>query len=740
MNEFDITYFQEKIIKIESKIGSSNDIRSMKKQLAELKRASNDLFQKLNIMKDHLNNKNTSLRSLLNSDSESKKEIFELIFNSIKELKGERIEIMRHGDIQAYNSAAINVPTKQSTIEHKELLSKEFNNFREEFDDFRIELKQFVQESNHETNKVIEDIVSNGFTPHTLMSGRLNQNSKTKNDKSTSNLGNTDSGSTLDHKELNRFLAQIKLLKNQIKNVNNNQINQFKEMEKRMTFSAQQVEEMIVKSHNIYQEKQQQLRDEADSFSSYDSDGGEVSKHTNHKNITTLIKKTQKLSNQMTLAHTKIAEMNLMSSFDYTGPKEMKEAQDQQNSARYSRNRSNKSKQKGRRNRADDHSLPKSPKFLEFPTLKVNSRKRRKSSSNTGKSSTGNNLLRPKRMIREGPFHSHSATKQFGRQNSMVNWYPKEKIKAEDLLQIKVFRSIVRNELNLLRNFYNEFINEEAFHQLNILTSKNRSSLEKMDSIDWYLRNIEFISPMITNNFLSKCTQIYSETKDMRGSFFFSEHKSDIMKSLIKLLKETIHPQALSSVKNVMPKYLEILKITFYSNCNIRKAIDLDYSNTLMSIILQIDNQGDKTSIIALKGLLKLCEHESIILAMIQNIEFMVWLSSILSRLEKNSQYLTGFMSIFNLIEILFYDLNKAKALIQYNDNLPRDLFLNLRFTYSNKRVLEAHLKVRHFFFLGLTWQVLNRFSDFDDMIGTLNSPEYIKMLIGTASNTNHQR
>ena len=62
-------------------------------------------------------------------------------------------------------------------------------------------------------------------------------------------------------------------------------------------------------------------------------------------------------------------------------------------------------------------------------------------------------------------------------------------INREHFLRVKI-----KQEISLLRNSYNEFINEEAFNCIRKINSKNRSSTEKFDSLDWMARNVEFVT------------------------------------------------------------------------------------------------------------------------------------------------------------------------------------------------------------------------------------------------------
>ena len=60
----------------------------------------------------------------------------------------------------------------------------------------------------------------------------------------------------------------------------------------------------------------------------------------------------------------------------------------------------------------------------------------------------------------------------------------------------------IATEAKEIFEFVQEFVNEEAMNCIRIIDSKQKTPTQKMDSIDWILRNNEFIAPKLYSNFV----------------------------------------------------------------------------------------------------------------------------------------------------------------------------------------------------------------------------------------------
>ena len=69
---------------------------------------------------------------------------------------------------------------------------------------------------------------------------------------------------------------------------------------------------------------------------------------------------------------------------------------------------------------------------------------------------------------------------------------------------------------------FHQFVNEIAVNCTSVVRDETKSSTKKMDALDWYARNVEFVSSKLLQNFLACCHEIYKtqESKYSKNTFF----------------------------------------------------------------------------------------------------------------------------------------------------------------------------------------------------------------------------
>lgn len=137
-----------------------------------------------------------------------------------------------------------------------------------------------------------------------------------------------------------------------------------------------------------------------------------------------------------------------------------------------------------------------------------------------------------------------------------------------------------------------EFVNEEAMNCIRIIDSKQKTPTQKMDAIDWILRNNEFISPKLYSNFVQRCYELYNKSSTSQSSFFFIEHTSDILISFKKLIEESTGSYQGQGAKELLNKYLEMLSIALFSQFNVEQAIKLGIHLDLIQIITDLKDDS----------------------------------------------------------------------------------------------------------------------------------------------------
>lgn len=135
---------------------------------------------------------------------------------------------------------------------------------------------------------------------------------------------------------------------------------------------------------------------------------------------------------------------------------------------------------------------------------------------------------------------------------------------------------------------FHQYVNEIAVNCISIVRDETKSVNRKMDALDWYARNVEFVSNKILANFLTCCHEIYEtqESKFSKNTFFLLEHKSPVVKSLRKLIVETQDKCANEGIRAQLPLYLQLLEVALLSQHNIKKAVNLELHKVLVNILL----------------------------------------------------------------------------------------------------------------------------------------------------------
>lgn len=239
--------------------------------------------------------------------------------------------------------------------------------------------------------------------------------------------------------------------------------------------------------------------------------------------------------------------------------------------------------------------------------------------------------------------------------------------------------------------YIQEFVNEEAFHAITIIKSQIKTCTEKMDCFDWVLRNIEFISPKLVKQFLQTCHEIHDKTNSEKTSLFFSTHQSELMKNFKRLVQECIDPNNQGLIE-LLPVYLELLEVALFSDYN----RDLSYSQNihehLIGIFTNASDYDKKTRDQATRCFAILSKKETVIIKCIKDQKFCEWISFALSNIPANA--LPKSKGIFEVLKASAKSTIVTSVLIEYNPNLPNEVFLMMNKTKSANDLLELNIDV----------------------------------------------
>jgi hypothetical protein len=97
------------------------------------------------------------------------------------------------------------------------------------------------------------------------------------------------------------------------------------------------------------------------------------------------------------------------------------------------------------------------------------------------------------------------------------------------------------SEIARIWDFFQEFVNEQGLFKTRILNFTDISTREKMDAIEWVVRNIEFISPKIIEGIIDLYKEILSvPNSPLKQSLTTTKHCSDIVAIIIKYIQENV--------------------------------------------------------------------------------------------------------------------------------------------------------------------------------------------------------
>lgn len=104
---------------------------------------------------------------------------------------------------------------------------------------------------------------------------------------------------------------------------------------------------------------------------------------------------------------------------------------------------------------------------------------------------------------------------------------------------IKAIKEMIEKETEDIWNFLTQFVNEEAVNCINTLKIEHKyTGNQKMDAIDWMIRNVEFVSGSIYSKMIDVCRQIYTSKNTSTTDVFFSQHESKVMNTIQKVILE----------------------------------------------------------------------------------------------------------------------------------------------------------------------------------------------------------
>jgi len=249
-------------------------------------------------------------------------------------------------------------------------------------------------------------------------------------------------------------------------------------------------------------------------------------------------------------------------------------------------------------------------------------------------------------------------------------------------------RDWAKDENKKIFDFIQEYINEVSMYQLTTLKSEERSPTHKMDAIDWFARNIEFVPARLFEKMFDLCYEQYS--KPAEKSFFNAPHTSDLISSLKRLLHQAIKDGNESMWMKLLPSHLAITELSLLSKSNRRKGVDKALHETLITLALENRFPKDINEL-ALSCLALLLQEENIIIQAIQNRRFIEFMANSLDQEIPNGR-LKG--SILSILKMCFLTKDVVEPLIALNHNLINQIIQSFTRDLNDKELIRHHLDV----------------------------------------------
>ena len=247
-----------------------------------------------------------------------------------------------------------------------------------------------------------------------------------------------------------------------------------------------------------------------------------------------------------------------------------------------------------------------------------------------------------------------------------------------------------KKEIKGVYNFIEEFINEICLEHLTTLKSTMRTATEKMDSVDWFARNVEFVSPKLFGKLLDTCYDEYKKEKDGKN-FFMVEHNSSIMTSLKRLLTQAIKDQNRDAWIKWLPSHLTLTEIALLSEYNRDLAVNKNYADFLLTLTL--DEQYTKeVNKIALSCVSLALQDDRAVAGVIQNEKFSKFLAY---GMEKEFDDPRNLKSVLMLLQAGFSTEGLPEVLIDENPNIVNLILVSFQKYKDDEELVKSHLKVQ---------------------------------------------
>ena len=258
----------------------------------------------------------------------------------------------------------------------------------------------------------------------------------------------------------------------------------------------------------------------------------------------------------------------------------------------------------------------------------------------------------------------------------------------------KKLREIIKRETEYIQEFVQEYINEAGMNCITVLKSLKRGPTEKMDSVDWVGRNVEFLSPPIFLKFIEQCKESLSKGQEDYNykCLYVNAHTSEVYFNLRKLIVDALDPRKNAELKRYLTQYLKCLEILLLNPYNLEKAIESRIVPHLLSLASEEFNEDEEQSLAVESCLCIILPAQKQIQEALQNPPFVRFLANCL---KKKTIDLNLLGPRLRMLGLAFKQPSYIEGLFAVNKSLVSETIKLVKLTMKEGLFVAENLQVR---------------------------------------------
>ena len=230
-------------------------------------------------------------------------------------------------------------------------------------------------------------------------------------------------------------------------------------------------------------------------------------------------------------------------------------------------------------------------------------------------------------------------------------------------------KELIHLETDHIYDFMQEFVNEMASNCIYSIKNPNKLATEKMDCIDFMVRNIEFVSAKLFDLFEETCFDLFKIKNSPVSNFYHSVHKSNINDTLVRIFESIGNSNMDGAAKKWMPRYLEVSEIVLLSKFNQNALFEMNFHKILINLVLA--NEGQKTRDLSITCISHFIQHPKA-REFYLNDNHLARIMSKIFRKNINSDFAR--LGYFKLLSGFMIAEDTATQLLEYNSQFMIDI------------------------------------------------------------------